>query len=181
VRELAGRLIDVLDEVGNAVETAEKELTAIMEDILALPDIEARSALRSSGDGPFSTGWLYYDGDLRILTGLVPAGFVQKPHNHGTWNLFGVAKGAMHYRSFQRLDDRSQPNFADLQTSEDRILRAGDVTVLPGPPHDIHATAGLVDATVTVLVSRQQFNAVREQYLPELKSYYEVGAEAAAR
>ena len=86
----------------------------------------------------------------------------------------------MHYRSYRRLDDRSQPYVADLEIAEDRVLAEGDVTVLPAPPHDIHATAGLAPTTVSFLVARQEFGATREQYLPDLKSYYVVDAVTAA-
>ena len=87
----------------------------------------------------------------------------------------------MHYRSYRRRDDGSEPYFADLEVAEDRVMTEGDVTVLPGPPHDIHATAGLAPTTVSLLVARGQFASMREQYLTELRSYYLVDAETAAR
>jgi hypothetical protein len=87
----------------------------------------------------------------------------------------------MHYRSYARLDDRSRPYYADLEVVEDRIMTDGDVTVLPGPPDDIHTNAALAPGTVTLLVARDEFSSMREQYLPDLKSYYLVDAERAAR
>jgi len=86
----------------------------------------------------------------------------------------------MHYRSYRRLDDGTKPYVADLEIAEDRVMGEGDVTVLPGPPHDIHATAGLAPMTVSFLIARQEFGAMRQQYLPELKSYYVVDATTAA-
>ena len=50
-------------------------------------------------------------------------------------------------------------------------MRAGDVTVLPGPPDDIHSALGLAPHTVTVLVARAPFNPRREQYLPDENAY----------
>jgi hypothetical protein len=57
----------------------------------------------------------------------------------------------------------------------------GDVTLLPAPPDDIHAVAALAPMTISLLVARGPFAAVREQYLPDRHAYYEVDAEAAAR
>ena len=183
VREHASELIALLDDVGDDVLRKEKEIIAVMQSLLAVPGLDTVLAnpTTAAAGGPFSTGWLYYDCDLRITRGIVDAGFVQRPHNHGTWNILGVYRGAMHYRSYRRRDDGSEPYFADLEVAEDRVMSEGDVTVLPGPPHDIHATAGLAPATVSLLVARGQFASMREQYLPELKSYYLVDAETAAR
>jgi hypothetical protein len=183
VREHAQQLIEVLDEIGDDVLRKEKEIVAIMQSLLAVPGLDTVLANPSTAaaGGPFSTGWIYYDCDLRITRGVIDAGFVQRPHNHGTWNILGVYRGAMHYRSYERLDDGPRPFYADLAVAEDRIMTDGDVTVLPGPPHDIHTNAALAPGTVTLLVARDDFSATREQYLPDLKSYYLVDAERAAR
>ena len=183
VREHATELLALLDDVGDDVLRKEKEIIAVMQSLLAVDGLDTVLANPSAAaaHGPFSTGWLYYDCDLRITRGIVDAGFVQRPHNHGTWNILGVYKGAMHYRSYERLDDGSRPFYADLAVAEDRIMTDGDVTVLPGPPHDIHTNAALAPGTVTLLVARDEFSPMREQYLPDLKSYYLVDAERAAR
>jgi predicted metal-dependent enzyme (double-stranded beta helix superfamily) len=174
VRDCALRLIELLDKVGDDVLAKEKELAEAVGNVLALPDLEIVNANPSPTaiePGQASVGWLYQDGDVRIVRGKVPVGMAQQPHNHGSWNLFGVYRGAVKYRSYRRLDDRSVPYFADLEVVEDRIMTDGDVTVLPGPPHDIHAVTGLAPMTTTVLVARGSFDAVREHYIPEDRCY----------
>src|SRR5262249_30546930 len=99
VREHARQLIEVLDEIGDDVLRKEKEIIAIMQSLLDVPGIDpvlANPSAAAAG-GPFSTGWIYYDCDLRVTRGIIDAGFVQRPHNHGTWNILGVYHGAMHY------------------------------------------------------------------------------------
>jgi predicted metal-dependent enzyme (double-stranded beta helix superfamily) len=182
VRECATELLGILDDVGDDVLRREEDLTAVMVELLAVPGLdEVVAGPATAQAGPFSTGWLYYDCDLRITRGTVPAGFAQRPHNHGTWNLFGVYGGAMHYRSYRRLDDRTVPFLAELEVAVDTILRDGDVTILPAPPDDIHCTTALAPSTTTILVQRGEFSSIREQYLPELRSYHHASAEAAAR
>jgi predicted metal-dependent enzyme (double-stranded beta helix superfamily) len=184
IRDCARRFIEVLDEAGNDVVSSEKDLYAIMGDLLALDGLET---VVGSPSGPatavtsFATGWLYYDSELRIVRGTMPGGFAQRPHNHGSWNIFGVYRGGLHYRSYRRMDDGSEPFRADLEVAEDRIMTDGEVTVLPGPPHDIHAITALAPSTVTLLVARGHFSPSRQQYLPELRSYYDTDAATAAQ
>jgi predicted metal-dependent enzyme (double-stranded beta helix superfamily) len=183
VRDAMTNLIAVLDKVGDDVLSAEKDIVVAMQDLMSIPGLDTASTQSNTAapePGKATTGLLYYDGEYRLVRGMMPAGFAQRPHNHGSWNILSVYRGAMHYRSYRRLDDRNQPYVADLEVAEDRVMGEGDVTVLPAPPHDIHATAGLAPMTVSFLVARQQFGAMREQYLPELKSYYVVDATTAA-
>jgi predicted metal-dependent enzyme (double-stranded beta helix superfamily) len=183
VRESVGRLIELLDEVGDDIRSREKEITAVMQDLLALPgldEVAANPTWTEAGTGQASTGWLYYDCDVRVVRGRMPAGFAQTPHNHGSWNIFGIYRGAVHYRSYRRLDDRSRAHVADLEVAEDRVMTDGDVTLLPAPPDDIHAVTALAPTT-SLLVARGPFDAVREQYLPDLHAYYDVPAAEAAR
>jgi predicted metal-dependent enzyme (double-stranded beta helix superfamily) len=187
VREAMGKLITVIDAVGDdRIADATSDIVAVMQEMLAIPGLDtvtAQSAwtpAAASGGKP-SLGWLYYDCEFRLVRGVMPAGFVQRPHNHGTWNILAVYRGAMHYRSYRRLDAGDRPYVAELEVAEDRILTDGDVTVLPGPPHDIHQTAGLAPETISLLVARQHFLPMREQYLPDLRAYYLVDSETAAQ
>lgn len=171
IRSCAARLIELLDRVGDDVLAEEDALNETMQSLLALPGLDTMAAnpVRDAATGPL--GWLYYDGDLRIVRGTMPAGQHLHPHNHGTWNLFGVYRGAVRYESYRRLDDGSVPYHAELEPADHRTLRAGDTTVMPGPPHDIHGVLGLAPLSVTVLVARGFFSPAREQYFPERNAY----------
>ena len=184
LRDLTRQLIDVLDEAGDDLGPRDDELVEATKKILSLPGLDtavANPAWSGSTEEGAATGWLYQDGDVRIVRGTLPAGFTLPPHNHGGWNIFGIYRGAVHYRSYRRLDDRSRPHVADLEVAEDRVMVDGDVTLLPAPPDDIHAVTALAAVTTSLLVARGPFDAVREQYLPDCRAYYEVPAEEAAR
>jgi len=184
VREGATRLLEILDEVGDDLLLREKDLALVLGDLLAVPGLDqvnANPTWTAAGADQVTTGWLYQDGDLRIVRGTMPAGFRQSPHNHGNWNIFGVYRGAAHYRSYRRLDDATVPYRAELEVAEDRVMTDGDVTVLPAPPHDIHAVTALAPLTTTLLVARGPFSLLRQLYLPEIGAYYELPAEQAAR
>jgi len=184
VRDCAGRLLEILDDVGDDVLRREKDIVAVMEDLLALRGLDTVVAspvwTAEQGAGP-TVGWIYQDTDLRIVRGTMTAGFEQIPHDHGTWNLFGVYRGACHYRSYRRADDGAVPFRADLDIVEDRVMTDGDVTVLPAPPGDIHAVVGLAPLTTTLLVARGAFNAERRRYLVDRGTYYLVPSDEAGR
>jgi predicted metal-dependent enzyme (double-stranded beta helix superfamily) len=174
-------LVELLDEAGDDVLSRQVELTACLQDLLSLPNLDSVNAnpawSNPSDDGP-SAGWLYQDGDLRITRGRLPAGFTLPPHNHGAWNLFGVYDGAVKYTSYRRRDDRQVEYYADLEVADDRIMRASDVTILPAPPHDIHTITGLASLSTTILVARGTFAPVRERYLPDEQCYVLTEGEA---
>ena len=171
IRECAARIIELLDKVGDDVLAEEAAINDAMRDLLALPGLDTVVAHPARNNQDAALGWLYYDGDVRIVRGTMPAGMNLEPHNHGSWNLFGVYRGAVHYRSYRRLDNATVPFHAELTPVEDRIMRDGDVTVLPGPPDDIHGVVGLAPQSVTILVARGFFSPAREQYFPERSAY----------
>ena len=168
LRDLTLALIEALDKAGDDVEGHADVLVARTQEILRLPALDqvvANPAWSDLTAGGPATGWLYQDGDLRIVRGTMPAGFTLPPHNHGSWNIFGVYRGAVKYTSYRRLDDRTQAYYADLAVAEDRIMTDGDVTILPPPPHDVHTVTGLAELTTTLLIARGRFSDVREHYL----------------
>jgi predicted metal-dependent enzyme (double-stranded beta helix superfamily) len=168
LRDLTLDLIEALDKAGDDVEGHADILVARTQEILRLPALDeavANPAWSEPTTGGPATGWLYQDGDIRIVRGTMPAGFTLPPHNHGSWNIFGVYRGAVKYTSYRRLDDRTQSYHADLAVAEDRIMTDGDVTILPPPPHDVHTVTGLAELTTTLLIARGRFSDVREHYL----------------
>jgi len=174
LRDLTLDLIEALDKAGDDVEAHADVLVARTREILQLPGLDeavANPAWSDLAAGGPATGWLYQDGDLRIVRGTMPAGFTLPPHNHGGWNIFGVYRGAVKYTSYRRLDDRTRSYHADLAVAEDRIMTDGDVTILPPPPHDVHTVTGLAESTTTLLIARGRFSDVREHYLVDDHCY----------
>ena len=59
------------------------------------------------------------------------------PHDHQTWGVVVGIDGVEVNINWRRLDDGSNPNFAELETAEKREIRNGDV--VPLLPDDIHS------------------------------------------
>ena len=127
--------------------------------------------LPREGNHVSQSNWLYYDGEIGILTARCPADVGVPVHNHGTWEVVGVYKGELAYRLFNRLDDGSRDGYADLQIVEDGVMRAGEFSVCPLPPHDIHGFQARNDDTWMIAVVHGEFAEERLYFDPDKKSY----------
>src|SRR5437773_12024715 len=61
-----------------------------------------------------------------------------KAHNHDTWGLVGVVQNEIQETRFRRRDDRSKPDYADLEVTAVWKNTAGMVSCLVPPDDDIH-------------------------------------------
>jgi hypothetical protein len=127
--------------------------------------------LSREGNHVSQSNWLYYDGEIGILTPRCPSDVGVPVHNHGTWEIVGVYKGELAYRLFNRLDDGSRDGYAELQIVEDGVMRAGEFSVCPLPPHDIHGFQARNDDTWMIAVVHGEFAEERLYFDPEKKSY----------
>lgn len=63
-------------------------------------------------------------------------------HSHGTWGVLGVYAGRDLHRSYRRQDGGTGAGRAVLELTDERVLTAGEVALIPRPPQDIHAQQG---------------------------------------
>lgn len=172
IRRCAHDLIDLLAEHGNDIAAAEKEAVPVLQRLMRRPDL-LDLGVKRDGNHTGESLWLYYDHELSIMTARMPQGTSVPVHNHGTWEVVGVYRGAIKYTMYERADDRTQPYFADLRVVDDRIMRPQDVSICPPPPHDIHGFTALTDDTYIVAIVGGTFAAIREYYNPHEKYYLE--------
>jgi predicted metal-dependent enzyme (double-stranded beta helix superfamily) len=126
-----------LDANGGSMVGAEQDVLRSLERLARQPDLLAVTLPRSSAHG-LDGGWLYWDGEINILHARFPEGVEVPVHDHGTWEIVGVYAGELEYRGYKRLDDGSRPGHADLELTDERVLRAGEFSVVPPPPDDVH-------------------------------------------
>ena len=60
-------------------------------------------------------------------------------HDHGTWAVLHVLEGRDRYLEWERLDDGSDSEHADLKVKLESTLKPGDSVYWYGPPRDIHS------------------------------------------
>jgi predicted metal-dependent enzyme (double-stranded beta helix superfamily)/predicted enzyme related to lactoylglutathione lyase len=78
------------------------------------------------------------DATLSLMAMVVPPGVATPVHDHRAWGLVGVYQGRQREKVYRRVDDGSQPGFADLVQVAENILTPGEITTLLPPEGDIH-------------------------------------------
>jgi predicted metal-dependent enzyme (double-stranded beta helix superfamily) len=108
---------------------------------------------------------------VAILSWL-PSG-ATRPHNHGTWGIVVGLDGAEKNIFWRRIDDGSQPGYAELERAGEMDCVLGQAVVLPSTT--IHSVENLADKPSVSLhvygqnvyyTGRSQFDVVQKRELP---------------
>ncbi len=172
IRQCAQDLIRHLDQHHGNMAEAEKDAIPYIQKLLRRPDL-LELGVKRDGNHTADSIWLYYDHELSIMLAGMPRGTPVPVHNHGTWEVVGVYRGEIDYKQYRRADDLSRPGFADLEVLEDRVMKPGEVSVCPPPPHDVHGFTALTDDCCIIALVGGSFAPIRQYYSPEEKSYVE--------
>jgi predicted metal-dependent enzyme (double-stranded beta helix superfamily) len=94
-------------------------------------------------------------------------------HDHAhIYTLYGVLDGRERVVRYDRLDDRSKPDYAEIRQSSDVLVGPGEIDLVK--PYEIHTEITVGERTVAVIIRSQKggdFNQGR--YIPEKNEYYE--------
>lgn len=106
-----------------------------------------------------------------LFSMVLPAGESTKVHNHLAWGLIGLWQGRQLEVQYRRLDDGSQPEYAELEETQRRTLERGDLTRLLPPIDDIHIISTLSDsASISIhLLGNDLGRISRQMFYPEEK------------
>lgn len=105
-----------------------------------LPE-EYASPDHSSGMGGGIGQYALYraeDGSLTLFSLVIPEGASTPVHDHLAWGLIGVYRGRQAETIYERRDDGSDPERADLVVSKQIEVDQGDFYALLPPTDDIH-------------------------------------------
>ena len=182
IRVFHNRALELLDtddgRGGNRAEIALllQEL-AVQPDIL--PDVDL-AGLHDTG----STATILHQGEdgrgalmLLRLPDVAPTPI----HNHNTWGVAVVIQGTNRYWRWERLDDLSDPDMAELQLEEVFEHGPGEYVLWGDPPHDLHAQQGVNGAAYEfVFFGRNPNLQPRAYFDPETGRVTYASAVAAA-
>ena len=94
-------------------------------------------------------------------------------HDHAhIYTLYGVLDGHEKVVRYDRLDDRSKPDHAEIRESCNVLVGPGEIDLVK--PYEIHTEITVGERTVAVIIRSQkggEFNQGR--YVPEENRYYE--------
>ena len=104
------------------------------------------------------------DGTCALMLARFPAEAPTPVHNHNSWGIACVVRGRDRYLRWERMDDGSDADRADLRLAEERILEPGDTVAFHGPPHDIQSQQGIDEAAWEVVFFGKNPNAQPRAY-----------------
>ena len=168
IRDCARAVIDLVGRVGADGPALVQGLREPIAKLLERPNL-LELGVKREGNHIDNSKYLYYDGQLIITLDNFPKGKRIPPHDHGVWEALCIYRGAVTHTVYERKDDGTKPGFADLAVLEDRVLRAGDISIV-AQPAEIHGFTALEDDTWSLTVVGGHYAAVRHYYNPEEKS-----------
>jgi predicted metal-dependent enzyme (double-stranded beta helix superfamily) len=148
---------------------------ALLEALVRQPALRDASRTWPSTE-PHKNLVLYEDPDHGFVVNAVvrTAGRKGGVHDHAhAWTAYGVLDGLEKLERYDRLDDGSDPEFADVRLASVRDGTPGTVDLVP--PYAVHSEKGGPDRSVAVIVrSERLVGRVKQgRYDPETKRYHQ--------
>ncbi|RMG55095.1 MAG: hypothetical protein D6723_03470 [Acidobacteria bacterium] len=85
------------------------------------------------------------DDSLLIMSAVFLPGQGTPVHDHAVWGLYGVMENQTEDTRYERIDDRSRPDYAELRVVDRRLVRQGEVMISYPPDQDIHRVVNTSD------------------------------------
>ena len=156
-------------------------LTPILAEMLADPDV--REASKSwpdcvPRDGRAENLLFYEDADFGfaingLTKGTARDGVRARIHDHAhIYTLYGVLDGHEQIERYDRLDDRSKPDYAEIRLASDKHVGPGEIDLVR--PYEVHTENTVGERTVAIIVRSQKGGSFNQgRYKPETNEYYE--------
>ena len=158
-----------------------KELSPILAELLADPEvIEASKRWPDCVplDGRAENLLFYEDPDYGFaINGLTKGDARQgqrtRIHDHAhIYTLYGVLDGHERIERYERIDDRSRPDYAEIRKSSDVSVGPGEIDLVK--PYEIHTEVTVGERTVAIIIRSQKGGGFNQgRYNPETNEYYE--------
>lgn len=155
-------------------------MTPILGELLAEPDV-----IQASKRWPYCTfrdgrpeNFLFYeDADFGfVVNGLVvvgDGGYGVRVHDHGPiYTLYGVLDGHQIIERYDRIDDRSNPDRAEIRVARSSRCGPGEIDLVR--PFEIHAELPIGERAVAIIVRTKRNDTFKSgRYDLETNRYYE--------
>lgn len=94
-------------------------------------------------------------------------------HDHAhIYTLYGVLDGHERIERFERVDDRSKPDYAEIRGSANLPVGPGEIDLVK--PYEIHREITVGERTVAVIIRSQKGGSFNQgRYDPETNRYWE--------
>jgi predicted metal-dependent enzyme (double-stranded beta helix superfamily) len=154
-----------------------ERMTPLLQELLADPSVREQSkSWPTCRQADRAENLLFYeDPDYRfVINGLIKASCSRTQiHDHAhNWTLYGVLDGNETVERYERLDDGSKPDYADLRQTVKIEVGPGRVDLVP--PYQIHAEESGAERTVAIIVRAEKAGGfLQGRYDPKTHKYWQ--------
>ena len=154
-----------------------ERIVPLLSELLADPDIRARSRdfPNYTTEDRAANLLFYEDPDYGfVINGLIKTSKHRTAiHDHGhVWTLYGVIDGHENIERYERLDDGSKPDYAEVRQTQRFEAGPGEVDLVP--PGQIHAEESGEERTVAIMVRSARVGQFPQgRYDPTTKRYWQ--------
>ncbi len=154
-----------------------QKMTPILQELLADPTVREQSKTwpTCQQTGRAQNLLFYEDPDYKfVVNGLIKAPKSRTQiHDHAhNWTLYGVLDGHESIERYDRLDDRSKPDHAEIRRSENVRVGPGKVDLVP--PYQIHAEESGNERTVAIIIRAEKAGGfLQGRYDPATNKYWQ--------
>jgi predicted metal-dependent enzyme (double-stranded beta helix superfamily) len=155
-----------------------KQMTPLLRELLADPAVKEQSLKwpNCSQGGERAENLLFYeDPDYKfVINGLIKAPHTRTQiHDHAhNWTLYGVLDGHETVERYERLDDGSKSDYAEIRQTVKVEVGPGKVDLVP--PYQIHAEESGEERTVAIIVRAEKAGGfLQGRYDPATKRYWQ--------
>ena len=158
-------------------QTRWRKMTPLLQALIADPAVKQHSQdWPSCRQSERAQNLLFYeDPDYQFVIN----GLIKNPHSRTqihdhahNWTLYGVLDGHETIERYERLDDGSRPDFADIRQTENVKVGPGKVDLVA--PYQIHAEESGDGRTVAIIVRAEKAGGfLQGRYDPASKKYWQ--------
>jgi predicted metal-dependent enzyme (double-stranded beta helix superfamily) len=154
-----------------------EKMTLLLQELLTDPAIREQSkSWPTCSQADRAQNLLFYeDPNYRfVINGLIKAPKSRTQiHDHAhNWTLYGVLDGNETIERYERVDDRTQPDYAEIRKTVDVKVGPGKIDLVP--PYEIHAEESGEERTVAIIVRGEKAGGfLQGRYDPTTKKYWQ--------
>ena len=154
-----------------------EKMTPLLRELLADPSIREQSkSWPTCSQAERAQNLLFYEDPQYqfVINGLIKAPKSRTQiHDHAhNWTLYGVLDGNETIERYERLDDRTKSDYAEIRKTVDVKVGPGKIDLVP--PYEIHAEESGEERTVAIIVRAEKAGGfLQGRYDPATKKYWQ--------
>jgi predicted metal-dependent enzyme (double-stranded beta helix superfamily) len=155
-----------------------EKMSPLLQALLADPAVKEQSKSWpdcSQGSARAENLLFYEDPDYKfVINGLIKAPKTRTQiHDHAhNWTLYGVLDGTESIERYERIDDGSKPDYAEIRQSVNVKVGPGKIDLVP--PYQIHAEESGEERTVAIIVRAEKAGGfLQGRYDPKTHKYWQ--------